>query len=270
MNEILDPILGWTLSRVGDVATSSWGAYRMLFTPGFGEAQRDWLCRKRAAAAFFNARRTVPAYQEFLRQHGAEHPKAFEDIPPMDKETYIKKWAIEALCQGGRLPLRGAVIDESSGSSGTASNWVRGNAERTATRRLIQYSARSTFGDDSFVLLNCFALGPWATGMNVSMSLVDRCVLKSIGPDAAKVVATLKFLGPKYRYVYVQSSAAKECRNRCVQRSTSAFARRSRASAHRISRSISPSRLTSPSRSAKRLPQTHHSAATCMVRNRCQ
>ena len=60
---------------------------------------------------------------------------------------------------------------------------LRGNAERTATRRLIQYSARSTFGDDSFVLLNCFALGPWATGMNVSMSLVDRCVLKSIGPD---------------------------------------------------------------------------------------
>ena len=201
MNEILDPVLGWTLSKVGDVATSSWGAYRLLFTPGFGEAQRDWLCRKRAAAAFYNARRTVPAYQEFLKQHSAEHPKAFDAIPPMDKETYIKKWPIEALCQGGRLPLRGAVIDESSGSSGTASNWVRGNAERTATRRLIQYSARSTFGDDSFVLLNCFALGPWATGMNVSMSLVDRCVLKSIGPDVAKVVATLKFLGPKYRYV---------------------------------------------------------------------
>jgi phenylacetate-CoA ligase len=201
MNEILDPILGWTLSKVGDVATSSWGAYRMLFAPGFGEAQRDWLCRKRAAAAFYNARRTVPAYQEFLKQHSAEHPKAFDAIPPMDKETYIKKWPIEALCQGGRLPLRGAVIDESSGSSGTASNWVRGDAERTATRRLIQYSARSTFGDDSFVLLNCFALGPWATGMNVSMSLVDRCVLKSIGPDVAKVVATLKFLGSKYRYV---------------------------------------------------------------------
>jgi phenylacetate-CoA ligase len=201
MNEILDPILGWTLSKVGDVAISSWGAYRMLFTPGFGGASRDWFCRKRASAAFFNARRTVPAYQEFLKQHGAEHPTLFEDIPPMDKESYIKKWPIEALCQGGQLPLRGAVIDESSGSSGTASNWVRGSAERTATRRLIQYSARSTFGDESFVLLNCFALGPWATGMNVSMSLVDRCVLKSIGPDVGKVVATLKFLGPKYRYV---------------------------------------------------------------------
>jgi len=201
MNEILDPILGWTLSKAGDLAISSWGAYRMLFAPALGGPSRDWLSRKRASAAFFNARRTVPAYREFLRQHGAEHPAAFEDIPQMDKENYIKRWPIEALCQGGRLPLRGAVIDESSGSSGTASNWVRGAAERLATRRLIQYSARSTFGDDSFVLLNCFALGPWATGMNVSMSLVDRCVLKSIGPDAGKVASTLEFLGPKYRYV---------------------------------------------------------------------
>jgi phenylacetate-CoA ligase len=201
MNEFIDPVLGWTLSKVGDLAISSWGAYRLLFAPALGGASRDWFSRKRAAAAFFNARRTVPAYQEFLRQHDAEHPKTFEAIPPMDKESYIKRWPIEALCQGGRLPLRGAVIDESSGSSGTASNWVRGRAERLATRRLIQYSARSTFGDDSFVLLNCFALGPWATGMNVSMSLVDRCVLKSIGPDVGKVVATLKFLGPKYRYV---------------------------------------------------------------------
>ncbi len=37
--------------------------------------------------------------------------------------------------------------------------------------------------------------------MNVSMSLVDRCVMKSIGPDAKKVIATLKLLGPGYRYV---------------------------------------------------------------------
>jgi len=201
MNETVDPILGWALSKLGDLAISSWGAYRLLFAPFFSGTSRDWFSRKRAAAAFFNARKTVPAYQEFLEQHNAAHPATFEDIPPMDKENYIKRWPIEALCQGGKLPLRGAVIDESSGSSGLASNWVRGSAERLATRRLIQYSARSTFGDDSFVLLNCFALGPWATGMNVSMSLVDRCVLKSIGPDVGKVVATLKFLGPKYRYV---------------------------------------------------------------------
>ena len=201
MNEVLDPVLGWGLSKVGDLAISSWGAYRMLFAPALGGRSRDWLSRTRASAAFYNARRTVPAYREFLREHGAENPQSFEDIPPMDKANYIKRWPLEALCQGGKLPLRGAVIDESSGSSGTASNWVRGTEERAAARRLIQYSARSTFGDESFILLNAFALGPWATGMNVSMSMVDRCVLKSIGPDVQKVVATLKLLGPKYRYV---------------------------------------------------------------------
>jgi phenylacetate-CoA ligase len=201
MNETVDPILGWTLSKLGDLAISSWGAYRLLFAPVLGGTSREWFSRKRAAAAFFNARRTVPAYQEFLRQHDAEHPATFQDIPPMDKESYIKRWPIEALCQGGRLPLRGAVIDESSGSSGTASNWVRGSAERLATRRLIQYSARSTFGDDSFVLLNCFALGPWATGMNVSMSMVDVAILKSTGPDATKIVNTLRQFGPQYRYL---------------------------------------------------------------------
>ena len=152
MNEVLDPALGWGLSKAGDLAISSWGAYRMLFAPAFGGKSRDWISRKRASAAFYNARANVPAYQEFLREHNAENPEAWERVPPMDKANYIKRWPIESLCQGGKLPLRGAVIDESSGSSGTASNWVRGSDERAATRRLIQYSARATFGDDSFIL----------------------------------------------------------------------------------------------------------------------
>lgn len=201
MNELIDSVLGRGLSKIGDLALSSWGAYRLLFAPGLTGRPREWLSRTRAAAVFFNARRRVPAYRDFLRLHNAEHVREFRDIPPMDKASYIQRFPIEALCQGGHLPRRGAVLDESSGSSGTASNWVRGTDEREATRRLIQYSARATFGDESFVLLNAFALGPWATGMNVSMSLVDRCILKSIGPDAGKVIATLQTLGPSYRYV---------------------------------------------------------------------
>ena len=104
LNELIDPVLGWGLSKAGDVAISSWGAYRMLFAPAFGGASREWFSRTRASAAFFNARRTVPAYREFLQQHGAENPQAFEDIPPMDKANYIKRWPLEMLCQGGKLP----------------------------------------------------------------------------------------------------------------------------------------------------------------------
>jgi len=201
MNSVVDPLIGRALNLLGDVALTSFSAYRLLFAPFMTEGLREALSARRAAAMFFRARRRVPAYRDFLREQGAERPRHFADVPAMDKDGYVKRWPLPALCQGGRLPLRGAVIDESSGSSGTASNWVRGEAERRATRRLIQYAARATFGEAPFVLLNAFALGPWATGMNVSMSLVDRCVLKSIGPDARKVLSTLKLLGPGHRYV---------------------------------------------------------------------
>jgi len=201
MNSVVDPLLGRALNLLGDVALTSFSAYRLLFAPFMTEGLREEISARRAAAMFFRARRRVPAYRDFLREQGAERPRRFSDVPPMDKDSYVKRWPLPALCQGGRLPLRGAVIDESSGSSGTASNWVRGEAERRATRRLIQFAARATFGKAPFVLLNAFALGPWATGMNVSMSLVDRCVLKSIGPDAKKVLATLQLLGPEHRYV---------------------------------------------------------------------
>ena len=201
MNERVDPVVGQALNLLGDAALSSFTAYRLLFAPFMTEELREAISARRAAAMFFRARGTVPAYRAFLRARGAERPSRFSDVPPMDKDSYVKRWPLAELCQGGRLPSRGAVIDESSGSSGTASNWVRGEAERRATRRLIQFAARATFGARPFVLLNAFALGPWATGMNVSMSLVDRCVLKSIGPDAKKVLSTLQLLGPGYRYV---------------------------------------------------------------------
>lgn len=201
MNESLDRAIGFMASKTGDVTNASWLAYRTLFAPGMLGPARQWISRHRAAAAFYNARRHVPAYREFLDRHSASDPRTFEEIPTMDKGNYITSWPIEMRCQGGRLPLRGAVIDESSGTSGTATNWVRGPAERAATRRLIQYSTRATLGEDGFILLNCFALGPWATGMNVTMSLVERCLVKSIGPDAGKALATLQLFGPTYRYV---------------------------------------------------------------------
>ena len=201
MNETFDRAFGILASQTGRVTNASWLAYQMLFAPGMIGPARDWISRHRAAAAFFNARRRVPAYREFLAKHGVTSVSRFDEIPPMDKKNYITQWPIEMLCQGGVLPMRDAVIDESSGSSGTATNWVRGAAERASTRRLIQYSTRATLGDDAFILLNCFALGPWATGMNVSMSMVERCIVKSIGPDASKALATLRLFGPKYKYV---------------------------------------------------------------------
>ena len=162
------------------------------------------LARARALAVYRKARKTCPAYRAFLEVEGDPAMRGgrdFSRIPATTKENYVRRFSIESRCHGGRIPSSGVVIDESSGSSGTPNNWVRGNAERASTRRLLHHSYRLRFGDRSLMFLNCFALGPWATGMNVSMSIADVAILKSIGPDKTKLENTLSLFGPSYGYV---------------------------------------------------------------------
>jgi len=160
--------------------------------------------RARALGVYLHAKRHCPAYREFLAVEGAPEVTStadFGSIPITTKENYVKKYSIEARCHGGRIPPKGVVIDESSGSSGVPNNWVRGSEERASTRRLLHHAYRMRFGDRPLLFLNCFALGPWATGMNVSMAIVDVAILKSIGPDKAKLENTLELFGPGYGYV---------------------------------------------------------------------
>ncbi len=198
---IVDEFFGGVLEHSLAAARMSWHSYRLLFAPVLTENLRMRISKLRARAVAWSAQREVPAYRALLEEHGMRPCMRFEDLPIMDKASYVHRFPLAATCRDGVLPSRGAVIDESSGSSGTANNWVRGPVERRATRRTIQYAARATFGDRDFTVLNAFALGPWATGMSVSMALAERYLVKSIGPDVAKIVATLELLGPNRPYL---------------------------------------------------------------------
>lgn len=186
--------------------TRSEETYRLLFLPGF-EGMRWRFGKWRAWLAFERARKSVPAYREFLAANG--HPRVrargldpdLAVVPVTTKENYVKRYSIEARCRGGRLPERGAVVDESSGTSGLPNNWVRGPEERAEVKQALQVALHHQLGEEPMFVLNAFALGPWATGMNVSMSVVDIAVLKSVGPDVAKIENTLNLFGPGYRYV---------------------------------------------------------------------
>jgi phenylacetate-CoA ligase len=155
----------------------------------------------RAQLASEQARRRVPAYRRFLEERGLSGRIPFARLPETDKDNYVRRFSVEARCLDGRLPARGVVIDESSGTSGEPSNWVRGAKERRAGRRVLQRAIRREFGREPLFVVNAFALGPWATGMNVSMSTVDIAILKSVGPDQAKIENTLRLFGPRYRYL---------------------------------------------------------------------
>jgi phenylacetate-CoA ligase len=161
----------------------------------------------RAWLLFEEARRHVPAYRTVWREHG--WPEVQLDgldpdlsvIPVTDKESYVKRFSVEERCREGKLPTRGVVIDESSGTSGEPNDWVRGAAEREDGRKLLHLALHQRFGDQQLFVINAFALGPWATGMTVSMSIVDVSVLKSTGPDIKKIVNTLRRFGPRYMYL---------------------------------------------------------------------
>ena len=157
----------------------------------------------RAHALFLKASRRCPAYGMFLEAEGYKSSAIWRliDVPIMTKENYVKRYSLEERCYDGAIPRAGVVIDESSGSTGQPNNWVRSASERNDVKRILQLNYEILFKDNGKVLLNCFALGPWATGMNVSMSLVDVGILKSIGPDRAKLTNTLRLLGPKYDYL---------------------------------------------------------------------
>jgi phenylacetate-CoA ligase len=180
--------------------------YKLLFTPGF-EGFRWRVGRWRAWLALEHARREVPAYRAFLAEQGGTGVRLdgldpdFSGVPATDKETYVRRYSIEERCRGGRIPPAGVVIDESSGTSGAANNWVRGPEERKEVKQALQVAFHHLLGKEPVFFLNAFALGPWATGMNVSMSLVDVAILKSVGPDVGKIEATLRTFGPKYKYV---------------------------------------------------------------------
>jgi phenylacetate-CoA ligase len=157
----------------------------------------------RAQAVYLKARRRCPAYRRLLKEsgHGEGGRWRLSELPVMTKENYVKKYGIEERCYDGKIPSSGVVIDESSGSSGVPNNWVRSAEEREDVRRILQLNYQLIYGDSGCILLNCFALGPWATGMNVSMSLVDVGILKSVGPDQRKLENTLELFGPGYRYL---------------------------------------------------------------------
>jgi phenylacetate-coenzyme A ligase PaaK-like adenylate-forming protein len=157
----------------------------------------------RARAVYLKAKDRCPAYRRFLEANGYKQRGGWKlsSLPVTTKENYVKKYTIEARCYDGRIPASGVVIDESSGSSGVPNNWVRSVEEREDVKRILQLNYQLIYRDSGCILLNCFALGPWATGMNVSMSLVDVGILKSIGPEQKKLENTLEIFGSDYRYL---------------------------------------------------------------------
>ena len=67
--------------------------------------------------------------------------------------------------------------------------------------RNIGFFARYAFGTEPLVTINAFSMGAWATGFNMNLGMLRHGIVKPAGPDIDKILSTLAFLGPGYRYL---------------------------------------------------------------------
>lgn len=179
---------------------------KLIYVKGFNSL-RSFNAKARAYSEFIRAKRTVPAYARFLETKGFKRPSFsgmvpnIHEIPYTDKENYVKRYSMNERCIKGKVPTCGVIIDESSGSSGTATNWVRGQKERQRNARMIRFGLRALLGHGPMFIINAFALGPWATGVNITISCVPFSKLKSLGPDRLKIINTIKNFGKDHHYI---------------------------------------------------------------------
>lgn len=180
--------------------------HKLFLAPQVGNF-RVFLGRVRAVRVHRYALKRVPAYIDYMSKHKFDGPRitaggaTLNDVPEIDKDSYIKKYYLTDKLTDGILPERGVMLDESSGSSGHPTSWARGKKERRFTRRIIQVAFRHLIENQDPIVINTFAMGAWSTGFNASISLMEVSRVKSTGPDLTKVIDTLLELGPKFEYV---------------------------------------------------------------------
>jgi phenylacetate-CoA ligase len=160
----------------------------------------------RAERAAWRAAKRVPAYRAFLEREAVDPDDLFPlgilgRLPETEKRNYVDAYGLMERCVDGRVPFPGTTIDESSGSTGTPYNWIRGRREREVAHRNISFFARYAFGSEPLITLNAFSMGAWAAGMNMSLGMTRHGIVKSIGPDVDKLLSTLTYLGPSYRFL---------------------------------------------------------------------
>ncbi|MFH1641960.1 MAG: hypothetical protein ABIC04_03600 [Nanoarchaeota archaeon] len=168
----------------------------------------DDVSRRKALWLFKIAANKVPAYKDFL---GKNHinPNSIRGIsdfdnkvPEMTKDNYIKKYDIEEICIDGKFPRFGN-IDESAGSSGQPTNWIRNLREERFLSKLLRFDFDYDYEGNKkdFIVLSAWASGPWATGVKFCELMQNYSLVKNTDANINNIISTLKKFGSSYNYL---------------------------------------------------------------------
>ncbi|MBI3033452.1 GH3 auxin-responsive promoter family protein [Candidatus Woesearchaeota archaeon] len=166
------------------------------------------ISRRKAVRLFQHCLKTTPAYQKFIKHHKIDFnqitiPDLFDTlVPETNKQNYIKKYSYEDRCQYGRIPKTGN-IDESSGTSGNPTDWIRSLREEDIVFKAACFEFNYVFNADkeNYIILSAWSSGAWATGIKFCIIAEHLGLVKNTAEDNDDIIKTLQAFGPKYKYI---------------------------------------------------------------------
>ena len=157
---------------------------------------------------FHGVTRDVPAYAQFLAEHGiaAESVRTLDDfsrLPATTKENYQRAHPLPALCRGGTLESAD-FFALSSGSTGEPAAWPRFVSDELGTAYRFEQVLRDAFAVHEKPTLGivCFALGSWVGGMFTTFACRHVAAkgypltLVTPGNNKAEILRTVRALAP--------------------------------------------------------------------------
>jgi phenylacetate-CoA ligase len=188
-------------------------AYRAFLTTPLDRLLAGGDARERALELFRDVDADVPAYREFLREHGIDAadirtPQDFARLPLTTKEGYLRRHPLAALCRGGRLEDCD-MLAVSSGSTGEPTVWPRFLSDELAVATRFEQVFHDSFEADrrSTLAVVCFALGTWVGGMYTAACCRHlaakgyRIVVVTPGSNRDEILRVVEELAPAFEQV---------------------------------------------------------------------
>lgn len=144
-------------------------------------SRTDFSMRSGEVAAlelFHDMAERVPAYKDFLLNHGVDHSTIrtiddFKSLPLVDKKNYLTKYPLSELCWDGKLTSN-YMVSVSSGSSGSSFFWPRGldqDDEGTLMHKDMFDTIFATHRKKTLLIV-CFSMGTWIAGSFTTASAI--------------------------------------------------------------------------------------------------
>ena len=159
----------------------------------------EYLSKFKAINIHKFAQRNVPAYKKFTKD---KKYYSISKVPVTDKSNYIKKYSYESRCINNKFPKKGN-IEESSGSSGQPTNWIRSIEEESLLFKMAKFEFFYTFSahNKDYIVMSAWSSGPWATGLKFCEIVEHYCLVKNTTADPENIIRTLEQLGKNHKYI---------------------------------------------------------------------